>query len=503
VIRAVARTNRLRRWWFRLAAVLLGLSVLPLAEGVCRVFDLGRPDEIDDPFVGFSEIHPLFVHNPEAERYEIARSRLLFFKPDSFVSKKPDTGFRIFCLGGSTVQGRPYAIETSFTNWLKMALQKFQPSREWEVVNCGGISYASYRLVPILRECLQHQPDLVIICTGHNEFLEDRQYSHIKSAPRWAGLLRHSSRLRTVALVRSRFFGNRATSNERLSRDVLSGEVDAILDYQNGLSTYHRDDAWRDDVARHYQVNLRRMVSMASEAGVPVLLIQPCSNLKDTPPFKSQHRSDILREDVTRFHELVSQARANVAISLPEAIRLFEQAIAIDDRHAMTRFELGQCYEAAHRTADARAAFVSARENDICPLRMIEPLNRSMRQVAREAKVMFFSADDLLAAETDDGILGDSLLVDHIHPAFRGHQLIAEEILRRLAPKLEMALPDHWERQARLMWKLYLAELDSLYFLRGQRSLEALSMWTQGKADGPPIGQKPDTGSANSTHRDN
>jgi lysophospholipase L1-like esterase len=488
-----------RVWWFRLTAILLGLSVFPLAEGVCRVFDWGRPDEIDDPFVGFSDIHPLFVHNPEAEQYEIARSRLLFFKPDSFTSKKSATGFRIFCLGGSTVQGRPYTIETSFTNWLKMALRHFQPSREWEVVNCGGISYASYRLVPILRECLQHDPDLFIICTGHNEFLEDRQYHHIKSSPQWGGLLRQTSRLRTIALVRAQIFGNQVTSNERLSRHVLSDEVDAILDYQNGLNTYQRDEEWRQDVVRHYQSNLRRMISMASSAGVPVLLIQPCSNLKDTPPFKSEHRSDIRRDDLTRFHDLVTNARSNVRTNLPASIDLFEQAIAIDNTHALTQFELGQCYEAAHRTVDARRAFFAARENDICPLRMIEPLNESMRLVARETNVMFLSADDLLAAETDDGIPGDSVLVDHIHPSFHGHQLIAEAILRILSPKLKVLLPDDWERQARLTWKLYLADLDSLYFLRGQRSLEALSAWTQGKADGPPIRRTPTAGAGNST----
>ena len=86
-----------------------------------------------------------------------------------------------YCLGGSTVQGRPYAIETSFTTWLELNLRTADPRYQWEVVNCGGVSYASYRLVPILRELLAYEPDLFIICTGHNEFLEDRTYASVKA----------------------------------------------------------------------------------------------------------------------------------------------------------------------------------------------------------------------------------------------------------------------------------------------------------------------------------
>ena len=92
--------------------------------------------------------------------------------------------FRIFCLGGSTVQGRPYANETSFTTWLELSLQAADPRRQWQVVNCGGVSYASYRLLPIMKETLQYEPDLYIIYTGQNEFLEERTYGEIVDAIR-------------------------------------------------------------------------------------------------------------------------------------------------------------------------------------------------------------------------------------------------------------------------------------------------------------------------------
>ncbi|MHB8898104.1 MAG: hypothetical protein ACYC6Y_05105, partial [Thermoguttaceae bacterium] len=169
------RTGSSRRAvFFRLAAVALGLSPLLVLEGLLWCFDPGTPVYDHDPFVGFRAVHPLFVLSPDGRRYETAPSRLDFFRADSFDARKAPNEYRIFCLGGSTVQGSPFTIETSFTTFLELSLQAAEPERKWQVVNCGGISYASYRLVPILQEVLRYQPDLVILYTGQNEFLEDR-----------------------------------------------------------------------------------------------------------------------------------------------------------------------------------------------------------------------------------------------------------------------------------------------------------------------------------------
>ena len=156
---------------------------LLLAEVLCILCDWGRPEELGDPFVGFRGSRPLFVRRDDQDRYVLDPDRETFFRPESFAAHKGAREFRIFCLGGSTVQGRPYAIETSFTTWLELSLQAAAPDRQWEVVNCGGVSYASYRLAPILSEILNYQPDLIIVYTGHNEFLEERTYGAIKARP--------------------------------------------------------------------------------------------------------------------------------------------------------------------------------------------------------------------------------------------------------------------------------------------------------------------------------
>ena len=176
-------TSARRAILFRLLAVGLSLSPLVFVEAVFTALDWGRATEIDDPYIGFSEVHPLFVPDATGENYEIPVSRQQLFRPQSFPAVKAQGTYRIFCLGGSTVQGRPYAVETSFTTWLRLSLETADPSRRWEVINCGGVSYASYRLAPIMRQLIDHQADLFIIYTGHNEFLEDRTYQQVKRTP--------------------------------------------------------------------------------------------------------------------------------------------------------------------------------------------------------------------------------------------------------------------------------------------------------------------------------
>src|SRR5687768_4234491 len=241
--------SRRRLWLFRLLAVLLSLSPLLILEIALRVAGAGKATSGNDPFVGFSEIHPLFVLNESAGRYEIAKSRLTHFQPDSFAAKKDQNEFRVFVLGGSTVQGRPWSIETSFTTWLELHLNAADSSRSYDVVNCGGVSYASYRLVPILQEVLQHQPDLILFCEGHNEFLEDRSYAPIKAQPAaltWTQ--RQASRLHTYNLLRESVLraGDSHAANQ--DRPLLGPEVDARLDWKEGMAEYHRDPKWQRDV---------------------------------------------------------------------------------------------------------------------------------------------------------------------------------------------------------------------------------------------------------------
>ena len=220
--------RRLRFILFRLGAVLTGLLLLAMIELVIRLAVPPPPVNIEDPFVSFHRLSPLFMADKTGTRFETAIERLTAFYPQSFGAvKKPET-LRIFCLGGSTVQGRPYSVETSFTTWLELNIRAALPGTDSEVINCGGISYASYRLVPIMQELLNYEPDLFIIYTGHNEFLEDRTYEHVKSKSRV--LIRTHRKLLNLRIysqahhLLSQHLG-RGTPDEHSPKTILDPEV--------------------------------------------------------------------------------------------------------------------------------------------------------------------------------------------------------------------------------------------------------------------------------------
>lgn len=479
--------NPRRLWLFRAVAVALGLSVFPLAEAVCIAFGWGQPSAHDDPFVGFSAMHPLFVRDEDETRYQIPQSRRKFFVAESFpIAKTPGT-FRIFVLGGSTVQGHPYSKETSFTTWLQLGLSAADSDRRWEVVNCGGVSYASYRLVPILQECLRYEPDLFIVCTGHNEFLEDRTYGHVKRSP-LVGQTWLTQRRTFVLLSEGlqRLTGRTAKSSSG-DRPVLAADADALLDYYDGLRAYHADPTWHAGVVEHFEFNLRRMVALARSAGLPIIAIREPSNLADCPPFKSEHRADLTGDDLAAWEQQFQQAQALYRTDLPQAVALLERCIQSDDQYAAAHYELGQCLETLRQYDSAREAYLRARDADVCPLRMITPLEQRLANVCRDTHVPLIDAHALLESRTAHGILGLPWVCDHVHPSFEGHQLIADALIEQLARQgLAHPRPD-WKDAAHAAYRTQFDSLDEMYFLRGQRTLNSVIQWTKGRAGGPPI----------------
>jgi lysophospholipase L1-like esterase len=482
-----------RVWAFRAISVLLGLSLLPASELLCVVCDIGRPTEFDDPFVGFSAVHPLFVLDGTGAKYEIPPSRRRFFAPESFPAVKPAGTFRVFCLGESTVQGHPYSKETSFTTWLQLGLTAADSSRRWEVVNCGGVSYASYRLAPILQECLNYQPDLFVLAIGHNEFLEDRTYGRLKRE-RFPGQVWLSHRRIVVLLRHTWQQGRRAAAPPSDQRPVLPSETNPRLDTFGGLRDYHHDDAWHAGVAEHYEFNLRRMVRLAQAARVPVIAIRQPSNLNDCEPFKSEHR--VLNGDdaLVDWESLRLAAQQGYHSNLPRAVEQLQELALPEDRYAAVHYELGKCLETLRRYPEARAAFVRARDYDVCPLRMTSELEARLEKVCTELGVPLLDAHALLEASAPHGILGGPLLVDHVHPSFEGHQQIADALVDLMAAQGWVQPAGNWRSAAHAAYRRHFASLDEMYFLRGLRTLNSVRAWTQGRAGIPPMEPSHDDG---------
>lgn len=473
----IARSSPQRMWLFRGLAVLIGLSPFLVAEVGLRWLDW-RPTANGDPFVDFKGITPLFEPDASGQFYAIPKSRQEFFHPEQFPIKKPAGSYRIFCLGGSTVQGRPFGIRTSFTQWLEIELQAADPSRPWDVINCGGVSYASYRLTPILRECLQHEPDLIVLYTGHNEFLESRSYPLQRSAPAWLIALHRG-------LLNSRlyqFAANGSASAAAPRRTILETEVDALLDYRGGLERYHRDPAERAAVVRHFRFNVQKMIGMCRSARVPVLLVDPPANVRDCPPFKVELDPRLSTTDRQQFQQHLRAAQGLLQKDPRRARSELETALTLDPQHAGALFLLGHLQLAAGERETAARTLQRAKDADVCSLRILSSMNAALREIATQTDTPLADVRAYFVGRASDGIPGDESFVDHVHPTIQRHQEIAALLRRKLEDlNIVQVQPGADARRRELQAALW-NTIDEVYMQRGKQRLEGLRRWAEGRA---------------------
>ena len=80
----------------------------------------------------------------------------------------------------------------------------------------------------------------------------------------------------------------------------------------------------------------------------------------------------------------VQRAKDHYKTDLRVSIAALREALKIDPLHAVTWYELGKCHEALGERDAARRAFIEARENDICPLRILSPMEAALEEIAAE-----------------------------------------------------------------------------------------------------------------------
>jgi tetratricopeptide (TPR) repeat protein len=439
----------LRRWKKALFSVLATAGFFVLLELLLMLGGVASGLPAGDPYVGFASTVPLYEQDGSSEGpgYMVsAANKVGLFNQQRFSAKKTPGTYRIVSLGGSTTYGRPYDDTASFSGWLREFLKAADTSRNWEVINAGGVSYASYRVAKLMEELLVYEPDLFIIYSGHNEFLERRTYPNLIEAPaaftQIGGWLSHT-RIHTVgARIANGFQETRA---EAPGRTLLSSEVDTILARSVGPQDYHRDDRFQEQVGAHYRFNLNRMLKMARTAGVKVILITPVSNLKDCSPFKSELSTGLTAKQAAEFQALFDTGQeAAKSGQGEEALSAFEKAETIDDRYAGLHYQRGRVLLKLERWTEAAAAFRRALQEDVCPLRILPSMRRTIMELAAEHDVGLIDFAGIIEQRSEHGIPGSEHFLDHVHLTIEGNRLLALELLAKLGQENIFAPSKNW-----------------------------------------------------------
>jgi tetratricopeptide (TPR) repeat protein len=388
-----------KRLYFYLLLILIPVILFVLLEIGLRMFHYGY----DLRLFNKSTLYPGYyeINNNVGKRY-FTKFEATNPPNDIFLINKPDTCFRIFVMGESTTEGFPYHSGTTFSRILNYRLQDAFPHKRIEVVNTGMSAVNSFTLVDLTDEIIKQKPDLIIIYTGHNEYYGALGVGSVENGGnvRWLKILHLKLvHLRIFQLLQKivgdfakLFTPNRSengTLMERIVKDKSIG-LDSKL-FNEGLE--------------QFRANMSEIVEKAKKAEVPVILSEQVCNVRDQKPFKS------------------------IKIKgFPEADNVFDEAIKSESKGDYKK---------------ARELYYKAKDLDAIRFRAPEALNGIIIEIGKKYNVAVVPMKMYFEKKSPNGLIGDNLMLEHLHPNLNGYFLMADAFFNSI--RKERLISDVWD----------------------------------------------------------
>ncbi len=473
-------------WWSALILVLFSCSIFFVAiEIILRIIGYGSPIERRDPFQGFEGTNRIFQETAipgEGNIYVPSPNKS--YIDQRFPTVKPEDVYRIFTFGGSTTGGIPWGREYSFSALMRESLRKRIPFKQIEVINVGVAGYASSRVLVILREMLDYEPDLLIVYTGQNEFRD--AHFHKRELPRsafWGNLLKlfYSSRVFFLISERSELLMQRI-SGKRID-SYASESIEAVVtkpftkETFQSLDYYRRPDFTKNQVPEKsvdsdqkadekisfaspkslvkgilgkngwqslkyflgleelsekevygiFEKNIRTMIDLSRNRGVPILFVAKAQNPK-VMDLQNPYRIDpqIFIEDgkIEEWERFYSNGIQHMkGGNFQKALQAFHRVRDLYKPSFRTRDNFLALY--IGECYEGLGDYVRANnEYD----QRLHPnhkyLNALLKSVALESGVPILDAYEILVEKAEHGIVGYNFFVDAVHMTLAGYKVI-------------------------------------------------------------------------------
>ena len=416
---------RTRLRWFRALALLSPILFAGLGElGLCLAgygyatsFFLERRQEhrtllVENPKFGWRFFPPAVARTPQ---------------PLSLAVAKPPDTVRVFVFGESAAMGDPEP-GYGFPRQLERILRARDPDHAFEVVNTAMTAINSHVIREIARDCAPRQGDFWVLYIGNNEVV----------GPFGAGT---AFGLQSPGLAAVR--ANLLVKSLRLGQwlGALLTRSAGPMEWQ-GMEMFLRYRVRSDSpglrvVYENFARNLAAIVETGRRSGATVLLATVPVNLKDSPPFASQHRPGLTAAQLDQWDKCFGRGRlAQDERRFAEALAAYQEASQIDADFAELAFRQAVCELAAGQGNAAASHFLLARDLDTLRFRADSHLNQTIRRVAAEQGITLIDAEQEAARRSADGITDGALFYDHVHLNFTGNHLVAGLVAAEIEKKL-------------------------------------------------------------------
>ncbi len=427
---------KLKKILFGVLAALLPLAFLALVEFSLWIFNAyPQPPlflEVEDGGKAYTQINPQV-----GERYfnkNLMPVPNLY--PQKFSREKQAGTMRIFCLGGSSTAGFPYEMTVPFPEQLALLLQADYPDMNFEVINMGLSAINSFTIVDWIPDVLRQDPDLILLYMGHNEFYGaygTGSTISLGNDGRFVRLILKLQKFRVVQMISSMIRSITAPpsteDNPTLMEKVIA---DKFIESTSMLRIKTRDN---------FAANLKVILSKCQSAGVPVIMSNLVSNIKDQVPL-----------DIT----------ANPELETTKAYDLYLQG-----KH---QFSQGD-------TITAHLSFTRAKNNDQVPFRGIDYLNEILHNRADNFGLTIIDMKSAFRKASASTIPGYDLFCDHLHPNPLGYHVMARQFEKAMTRSgILSEIPSH----KRPMEPLLVTDLD--WEIGALRIFKLLHRWPFGNS---------------------
>lgn len=367
-------------FWF--ITLLFPFILLAFAELGLSLF--GYNEKGEKLFIEYTPDRDFMVSNPEfIKRYFPSFNPRI--APNPFKKEKSENTFRIFVFGGSSAQGFPYNFYYSFADQLEQILLLNTDGLNVEVINLGMTAVNSYVIRDLSERVMPYEPDAVIIYAGHNEY-----YGSFGVATTQFGLVNSIGVKRLVLSLKNlriyRLFENiLKPSQEGESSDnrTLMAKVIKESNIEIGSDIYKAG-------IEQFSENISDVIEVFTDAKIPVYIGTIASNLKDQDPLSNNE----------------------------ESISAFNEGNELYDNGEFTK---------------AREAFNTAKELDGIRFRAPDEINQKIIEFSEKEGVTLVDVQRELQGASLNGIEGDAIFIDHLHPNVQGHLLMAKEFFEELS----------------------------------------------------------------------
>jgi tetratricopeptide (TPR) repeat protein len=419
-LRSSQPRSRTRLWLFRSIAIILPFCLLLLLEGALRLFHYGYDSSL---FIEQPQNSDYLIFNPAAaKRYFTDQLNATSGNREPFRKTKAAGTLRLFVLGESTTIGYPYFHNGSFHRWLQYRLMRSFPDKKLEIINISLTAVNSYTVLGFAREVVHYQPDAVLIYTGHNEYygaLGVGSTNRLGSSPALINGLLWLRQFRVVQLLTqawgkiAHLFSAGPAKAGKTRMELMVG--DQQIGYGSPLF---------DLGLRQFKTNMGKTLELFHRQGIPVFLSNVVSNLRDQQPFVSTNTGG-------------------------SAIDNFAAGVKAWDHGDYPT---------------AKEAYIRAKELDALRFRAPERIDSIIDELSRQYdNTHLVDTRGAFQAASDHGIVGNSLLLEHVHPNLMGYALLSDVFFRALQQQgLIPTDSTHELGLAQLMIDMPITRVDSL-----------------------------------------